>query len=492
MEILRRTINGILLVALVGIGIATMVVLIRTKPTPLTIPGFVQPPSVAVTQLQEQRAEIPVVGYGTVRPKNQVNIVPQVSGKLVYSHSALAQGNVISSGELLFEIDPTIYDARERQVQAEIRGLEASLQGRDQEIANLDARIVNSEKMLAIDEKDYLTSKRLYEVDKVGTQRDVDMVYQKFLRQNDVVVQLKNQRAMAPILKLETQAQLDASRARLKRAEYDLAGTKILCPFEARVEQVGAHAAQVVTAHLSIATLTDMSAFELSVGIDPRELRWLDEAVRPESLDNAEAPDGPEVAVSWSLPGQVFTWRGYVTRFERVDEATRTAQLVVEVRDLDMVATLYAGSGDALPSLSIGMHCRADLPAQPLEGALMVPRHAVHDQRWVYVFEPDPNDSSLGTLARREVPLLRSLGDHVLVDYAGRTGTEPCDLTAGEFVVVSPLMRPVIGMKVVRRDDTLAAAPELPVIKPPARNFAAIDRADALVVDFGEIVRQGG
>lgn len=482
----------ILLVALVGFGTATMVVLIRTKPIPPTIPGTAQPLGVAVTQLHEQRAEIPVVGYGTVRPKNQVNIVPQVSGKLVYSHSALAQGNVIPAGELLFEIDPLIYDARVRQVQAEIRGLEASLQRHDQELANLDARIANAKKMLGIDEKDHLTSKQLYEVEKVGTQRDVDLLYQKYLRQNDVAVELENRRAMVPILKLETQAQLDASRARQKQAEHDLASTKILCPFEARVEQVGAHAAQVVTAHLSIATLTDMSAFELSVGIDPRELRWLNKAVRPEALDRAEAPDGPEVAVSWSLPGQVFTWRGYVTRFERVDEATRTAQLVVEVRDLDMVATLNAGSGDTLPSLSIGMHCRADLPAQPLDDALMVPRHAVHDQRWVYVFEPDPNDSSHGTLGRREVPLLRSLGDNVLVDYAGRTGNEPCDLSAGEFVVVSPLMRPVVGMKVVRRDDNLAAALQLPVIRPPVRDFDTIDRSDAFVGNLGEIVRQGG
>ena len=30
-----------------------------------------------------------------------------------------------------------------------------------------------------------------------------------------------------------------------------------------------------------------------------------------------------------------------------------------------------------------------------------------------------------------------------------------------------------------------------PVIQPPARHFDAIDRADAVVVDFGEIVRQG-
>jgi multidrug resistance efflux pump len=493
METLRRTINVFLLVGIVAAGAAVMLVLIRTKPAPPTIPGAQKIASVSVSQVRGQETELPVVGYGTVRPKNQVNIVPQVSGKLVYAHSALAQGNVIPTGELLFEIDPTRYEATVRQVQAEIGGLDASLQRHDQEIINLDARIANLEEMLSIDEKDYLTSKKLYEVDKVGTERDVDQLYQKYLRQKDVVVDLGNRRAMAPIQRMETGAQLDAARARLTQAEYDLAGTKIPCPFEARVEAVGAHASQVVTAHLSIATLTDMSAFELSVGIDPRELRWLDEAIRPEALDNTGAPYGPEVAVSWSLPGQEFTWRGYVTRFERVDEATRTARLVVEVRNLDMVATLNSGSGDILPALSIGMHCRADLPAQPLEDALLIPRHAVYDHRWAYVFEADPNspDGMAGTLGQREVPLLRSFGEYVLVDYSGRAGTDPCDLRSGEFVIVSPLVRPVVGMSLNRRTGIANAIPNLTTIDPPMRDFKTVAQSGALVVNFGDVVRQG-
>ena len=494
MESLRRSINAVLFLTLVATGIVAMVALIYSKPAPPTIPNFLHTPSVSVAKILGQTVELPVVGYGTVRPKNQVNIVPQVSGKLIYSNSALAQGNIIPAGELLFEIDPTVYDARVRQVEAEIRGLEASLKRRDQEIANLDVRIENVEEMLAIDEKNYLTSKRLYEVEKVGTQRDVDLVFRNFLRQNDVVVDLKNRRAIAPHLRLETQARLDAARARMQQAAHDLASTKIASPFEARVETVGAHTSQYVTAHLSIATLTDMSAFEISVGIDPRELRWLNESVRPESLENAEAPNGPEVTVRWSLPGQEFTWRGYVTRFERVDEATRAAHLVVEVRNLDMVATLHAGSGDAWPTLSIGMHCRAELPAEPLDGALLVPRHAVYEHRWVYVFEPDADspDGLTGTLGRREVPFLRNLGEHVLVDYAGRTGTDYCGLQAGELVVLSPLTRPVIGMTITRRGQSVTAAPRAHIARAPAGN-SKVPRPDRrLALSVINHARQGG
>jgi len=98
-----------------------------------------------------------------------------------------------------------------------------------------------------------------------------------------------------------------------------------------------------------------------------------------------------------------------VAENERVDEATRTAQLVVEIRDVDMVASVSDGDVAARPTLSMGMHCRAELPAEPLADAVVVPRHAVYDNRWVYVFEPDPNvpDGASGRLAQREVPMLR-------------------------------------------------------------------------------------
>lgn len=495
MNQLRRGINAVLFLALIALGGMVMVALIYSKPLPPTVQNFSRTPSVLVAEVLGELAEVPVIGYGTVRPKNQVNIVPEVGGKLIYSHSALAQGNVIPAGELIFEIDPTIYEARVNQVKAEIRGLEAGLKRHDQEIKNLNARIENAEQMLAIDEKDHLTTKHLCEVQGAGKQRDVDMAFQNFLRQKDVVVDLKNRRAMAPHLKLETQAQLDAARAKLQQADHNLASTKIVSPFEARVETVNAHAPQYVPTIISIATLTDMSAFEISVGIDPREIRWLDEAVRPSALENAEAPSGPEVTVHWSLPGQQFTWRGYVTRFERFDEATRTGRLVVEIRSMDMVATLHKGSGDARPTLSIGMHCRAELPAEPLKDALLIPRHAVYDQRWVYVFEPDPtsSDGLSGTLGRREVPLLRSLGDKVLVDYAGRgTDTERCELLAGEFIVLSPLMRPVIGMKITRRSESLAAVPSLPVVRTPIRGFEMIKAQRTLAFSIPEVVRHGG
>jgi len=455
MDRLRRIINLAVTVGTLFAGLAVMMWLVKTRPSPPVRPMIDRASAVAVSRVEPQSRHVPVVGYGSVRPKNQVQVVPQISGKLIYAHDDLAQGKIVPSEELLFEIDSTVYKARVLQAQAEISGLEAALARNDQESLNLEARIANAVKMLEIDEKDFETSKRLFDVERVGTERDVDLVFQKYLRQKDVVVELENGLAMIPHTKLEVQAKLEAARASLTAAQHDLENTKIFAPFRARVESINAHTSQVVTAHFSIATLTDMEAFEISVGIDPRNLRWLAEAIRPANLEDNNEEDGPAVKVVWTLPGQEFSWRGHVSRFERVDEATRTARLVVEIRDVEMTATVGAGSADTPPDLSIGMFCRAELPAEPLADALFVPRHAVHEGRWVYVVEPegDPQRRDAGRLQRREVTPLRTVGDDILVDYRGRTDAKVCDLKAGELLVVSPLIKPVVGMRVNVRDD---------------------------------------
>ena len=472
---MRWVINCALAGFFLVLGGAVLVWLIRTKPEAPRQQAFARVLEVAVRQVVPRLEETPVVAHGTVRPKNQVDIIPQVNGKLVHVHEDLAPGKLISEGELLFEIDPTVYKSRVRQGEAEIRRLNAMLARHDQELVNLNERVANVERMLAIDEQDYLTSKQLLVgKEPVGTQRDVDQLHLKYLQQKDAWVELTSRRSLIPLLKQDTQAQLDIAEARLEQSQYQLDNTRITCPFRARVERSDAYKSEVVTAYFSIAKLTDMEAFEIAVGVDPRELKWLDSAIRDNTTrrpvgNRSHTPvgnrsntngdeTGPPVEVRWSLQGQEFSWRGRVTRFERVDEVTRTVRMVVEVRAQDMIATVSGGGEGANSHLSIGMYCRTELPIEPLSEALLVPRHAIYENRWVYVFEPstaDP-DGLTGRLGRRQVPMLRSLDDSVLVDYRGREGSEVCELRPGDQIVVSPLSKPVVGMEVRLRDTRLA------------------------------------
>ena len=115
------------------------------------------------------------------------------------------------------------------------------------------------------------------------------------------------------------------------------------------------------------------------------------------------------------------------------------------------------------------MFCAAEIPAEPLNDALVLPRSAIHEDNVVYVFEPDAASPGAlsGRLGARSVPMLRSVGNEVLVDFTDRGEHERlpaaralarCELQAGDFVIVSPLPRPVVGMKLRRRLATASSA----------------------------------
>jgi hypothetical protein len=108
------------------------------------------------------------------------------------------------------------------------------------------------------------------------------------------------------------------------------------------------------------------------------------------------------------------------------------------------------------------------LPTEPLEKALVVPRHAIREGKYVYVFEPDAANTEHGQLAIKRVPMLRTIGENVLVSYARKDmpTTMPykeksdveCELVAGDRLIVSPLPKAVEGMKLrLQNQETVTA-----------------------------------
>jgi len=465
MERIRRLINGAFAVVVLGGAVGVMAWLVATRPVPPTNPEPPRIPAVAVTELVPRVFEAPIVGYGTVRPKNQVKIVPQVSGMITGVHPDLAVGKVIPSGEILFEIDRRAYESQVLQVEADIKLLEAQLQRHQREKKNLIDRLENAKKLLELAEGDLEREEELLQQG-AARQIEVDAARERHLQRKDVVIAYENQLALIPYLVAETNSRLEARRAQLADAQRNVENTKIRCPFNARVDYISAKASQVVLAHLAIATLTDMEAFEVAAVLDPSDLQWSDHRAYARAM-GIDLGEPPAVRITWTLHGRRYSWSGQVSRLERHDEATRTARLVVEIANSLDEVTSHEHLGK--PRLSIGMFCAAEIPAEPLHDALVLPRSAIHEDNAVYVFEPDAGspDALGGRLGARSVPMLRSVGDEVLVDFADRGEHERlpaaralarCELRAGEFVIVSPLPRPVIGMKLRRRLATAGSA----------------------------------
>ncbi len=484
MDLLRHCVQIVLSLAVVAGGGTTVVRLVQPESTPRPRSDSARAESVAVQTVVPQTGVFPIVGYGTVRPKRQVKIVPQVSGALVYSHADLASGMIIAKGDLLFEVDPEVYEARVQQAEAEVRALEAGIARHDQETANLDARLAIEEQLLLIDERDYTTSRRLLDQQQVGTRRDLTAAYAEYLRQKDAVTDYKNRRATVAHLRRESLARLDASVASLLQVRHDLENTMIFCPFTAIVESVEAHQPQMVTAHLPIATLTDVETLEIPVTVNPSELRWLSRTLRPHALERDLGPQGPYAKISWSHSESGTEWRARLTRFEHIDEATRTARMIVEIRTADFSTGINPSSGAPRLPLLIGLYCRAELPTEPLVDALLIPRQAIHDDRWVYVFEPQANGAGQrrGRLGRREVTMLRRVDDLVLVDHRDCDTVQDNGLVAGDMLIVSHLDAPVVHMRIALQESPdpthpLGQQPHLAVMSESCAGSGALESA---------------
>ncbi|UCF35187.1 MAG: hypothetical protein JSV78_07755 [Phycisphaerales bacterium] len=137
-------------------GGGAMYLLLLTSPEVPTRSFGAKPLSVAAVTVLPTADASPVVGYGTVAPKHQVDVIPQVNGKLTYVNEDLAPGKIIRKGERLFEVDDTLYASRVAQAEAEKRRLEGVLTRQEAELEMLEARIANAERMLEIVEAEYL------------------------------------------------------------------------------------------------------------------------------------------------------------------------------------------------------------------------------------------------------------------------------------------------------------------------------------------------
>jgi len=473
MKKLRYILNTCLGLAAVLVGIAVLVWLVRERPDPPHVAAVAAIPQVRLAKIEPLTFQEPVVGYGTVKPMRQVNVIPEVSGMLIQVHEDLAVGKTIRKGELLFQIDPRTYNSQVLQVRANVKQVEVQLRGLQQEEAGLTTRLETARQQFSLAEENYNREKDLL-TEGATRKTEEELAREHFLLRRDAVQAYESQLALIPYRIDEANARLDGLRAQLEEAERNVDRTRIECPFDARVDMIGAQKAQAVTAYFSIATLTDLEAFEIPTVIDPRDLLWVDRLVQARVMGR-DLGTPPQVSVTWTGMGRQYTWHGSATRLERHDEATRTDRLIVEVPNMDLESV--ESSPLLRPNLSLGMFVSAELPAEPLTGALVVPRHVIQDGNSVYVFEPDGNDpnATTGRLGTRRVPMIRIVGDRVLVYYSpqgeGLDGSDllsdqlaSCELRPGDEILLTTLNKPVLGMRIQRVSEaTLTFAPSEPL-----------------------------
>lgn len=426
MLVLARSGCSLGVVILAGI---IAVLLFKTRPETKTQDP--KEPVIAVNLMQATHTNLTVniETQGIVKPIRQVQISPQVSGKVIEMPRQLKAGELVKKDELLLKIDPVDYETRLAEAKASVARLEAGLELiRINETSNRK-QLEMAERSRNLAKKDYERAKKLSEEGQAVSVAVVDSSEQAVTQAENQVLQLKQALAQVPGRLEETESELTASRARLEQSKRQLARTEIRAPFSGRILQTMVEEGEILQPGGILFEIADDSVLEIAVPVTASDLRnWIPFAEARGEDQGWFAPLAKvPVEIRWAESSKEVVWQGELDRIIRFDATTRTAMLAVRISGSNLVAR-NAG----LP-LTEGMFCQVTIPGKKLKDVIAIPRSAVTFDNKCYL-------SVDGVLKTVDVEIVRSQSEYAYIS----SGVEP-----GDRVITTRLVAPLEGVKLV-------------------------------------------
>jgi len=383
-----------LLIVLFGAAATTILIKSRRPPTRQR-PRFTGA-LVEVVRVTEEERRVAVEGTGTVVPRHQIVLAPQVTGKVVWVHPDLVAGGVFDRGDELVRIERADYELGVQRAEAQVAQAAYQL-----EVARANAGIAQREWDLVHSSRQHL----LEGTEEEPEEPDPLVLHEPQLRQ--------------------AEANLASAEASLETAELSLQRTVLRAPFNCRVRSQAVSPGQLIGPSAQVATLYGTDLVEIEVGLPIADLAWI------------EIP-GASARVLLDAGEETFAWTGRVSRSVGVlDELGRLARVVVQVKD-----PFHRTSRNG-PELSIGSFVTVEIEGRRIERTIPLPRSALRENATIWVAAAD------STLQIREVSVDRLTPSEALI----AAGIDP-----GELVVLSPLAGAAEGMRlrpipVERPDD---------------------------------------
>ena len=352
-----------LLVLLVGAAIAAA--LIVSKPAPMS-EDYVPPPTTVRTVIAQKRAEhLTVRSQGTVQPRSESQLIPEVSGRVVWMAAALVSGGAFEKGDPLLRIDPADYNnavERGRAVVTRTKVERAHAEDEWQRLKTLQAQNLASQSQLDEAERRYLVA----------------------------------------------DANFTESSINLQQAQRDLSRTEIVAPYAGRVRNEHIDIGQFVSRGNEVATIYASDYAEIRLPIAPNQITFLDISGSGQLQDDPPAP----VTVYGDFGRVKFIWSGELVRTEaEIDARSRMIYVVARIRYEEL---------EDLPPLAVGLFVQVEIKGRLVEDIVRLPRSAMRDASQVLVVTPD------NRLSFRQVSVLRVEHDEVLISKGLEDGERVC------------------------------------------------------------------
>ena len=360
------------------LGLAAAARLIATGPRVETQPVASPAPLVRVVEATPQKLQLRVRTHGTIMPRTESDLVPEVSGPIVWVAPSFASGSFFEKGDPLLRIDPRDYEVALERARAHLARAQSEHRRAHKELErrrDLAAREAASAAQL----DDAVNAERV------------------------------------------TAASVRDTVAAAEQAERDLGRTEIRAPYRGRVREEGVDVGQFVNRGQAVAKLYAVDFAEVRLPIPDEELAYLDLPMlyRGENGDGAE---GPQVLLSARFAGAQHTWRGRVVRTEgEIDPKSRMVHVVARIADP------YLREGDR-PPLSVGLFVEAEILGQEVTDVVVVPRRALRGKNTVWVVDAESR------LRFRSVEVLRTARDQAVIG-AGIDGADRVCISVLEAAV---------------------------------------------------------
>ena len=115
-----RVFKIVLPILILALGFGAFQLLASMREPPQRVSRSYAGPLVEAVAAPLQQVQVVVEGQGTVRPDAQIDLVPQVSGIVVWKDADFKPGGTFAKGALLFRIDPRDYELAVQQAEVQV------------------------------------------------------------------------------------------------------------------------------------------------------------------------------------------------------------------------------------------------------------------------------------------------------------------------------------------------------------------------------------
>ena len=404
MQVIIRLLKVLSPLLVIGVAGFLAITIVGNRPEVVTQAPAITPPGVRALAVNLETVRIPVVSQGTVRPRTETQLVPEIAGRVTWVAPSFAEGGFFEEGDVLLRLDRFDYE---------------------QAVVTARSQLAQARLRLAQEEAEAEVAQR--EWDALGRGDPRELTLRK--------PQLENARASVA-----------AAEANVERAARDLERADVTAPYAGRVRTKNVDLGQFVTVGSAIATIYAVDVAEVGLSLPDEELAYLDLQLAYRGTTNQR---GPRVVLSTTFAGARYEWSGRVVRTEsEFDPVTRMVQVVAEVQD-----PYAAGPDPRRPPLAVGMYVEAEIEGRAFTDIAVVPRAALRGRNQVLMIDPE------NRVHFREVEILRATTESVFIDGG---------LAAGELIAVSALDSPTDGMlvQVTNLDTDQMAAGSTPPASP--------------------------